>query len=209
MTSFRHSLTMASTEASTSKLVYHDVELGNPRDLAALTIANASPETLEAVKLLNHFARDMAAGNVLIPGLPQGQQPNPRSDRVKQAKEDGNQMLRKGQAEAAADRYTLAAGFAATRPVFEGSHYAREELIVCLNNRAAAYLSAKKWVEALVDADAVLKLRKENVKAHYRKGRAFLGMGRTDEAREAYLLGLEFDPSNEVRCALLASLCMC
>jgi translocation protein SEC72 len=192
---------MASPQASTSALVYHDLSIGNPALLQAVSVpANATPETVAAIHALNVFARDMAAGNVLIPGIPQALTANPRSERITQAKETGNKLLKTAKPLEAIDKYTLAASLAATRPVFEASGHAREELAVLLNNRAAAYLSAKKWVEALADAEAVIKLKRATVKAHFRKGRALLGMERFEDAREAYLLGLEFDPSNEVRC---------
>ena len=40
-------------------------------------------------------------------------------------------------------------------------------------------------------------MRRNWTKAWFRKGKALGALGRTDEAREAFLLGLEFDPSTQ------------
>lgn len=99
----------------------------------------------------------------------------------------------------------MAAEAAATRPLFEPSVLIKEELSVLLCNRAAAYQSMKMWVEALCDAEAVIKLKRNWSKGHFRKAKALHGMGKVHEAKEAALLGLEFEPDNAV-CILLLCL---
>ena len=74
----------------------------------------------------------------------------------------------------------------------------REELGVALSNRAAAYLSSGQLVNALVDAEAVIKLRRNWTKAHWRKGKVLQAMGRLHEARLAIQLGLDFEPEEKV-----------
>jgi len=75
--------------------------------------------------------------------------------------------------------------------------YAKEELSVVLANRAAAYSGMGKWEEALKDAEAVVKIKPQWAKGHFRKARALGGLQRHDEAREAVLVGLHYDGKNE------------
>lgn len=70
-------------------------------------------------------------------------------------------------------------------------------MAVC--NRCAAYMGAGKLEEALADAETTIKLRRNWTKAHFRKGKVLDMMGRFADAREALLLGLEYDPSDVVR----------
>lgn len=74
---------------------------------------------------------------------------------------------------------------------------ARDELSLCLANRSAAFASCEDWVGALCDAEAVVKLKKPWPKGWYRKGKALVGLERWREAREAFELGLQFDPENK------------
>ena len=125
--------------------------------------------------------------------------PNARSQKIAKAKDDGNLHFKKGDWADAVRLYTLAADLAVSRPITESSVYARDELAVALCNRSAAYTNMKEWVNALADAKAVIEYKPSWTKGHFRKGKALIGMGRLDEAKEAYLLGLQFDPSTEVR----------
>lgn len=124
--------------------------------------------------------------------------PNARSQKIAKAKDDGNLHFKKGDWADAVRLYTLAADLAVARPITESSVYARDELAVSLCNRSAAYTNMKEWVNALADAKAVIEYKPSWTKGHFRKGKALIGMGRLDEAKEAYLLGLQFDPSTEV-----------
>ena len=62
-------------------------------------------------------------------------------------------------------------------------------------------LPEKDVISALADAEVVTQIKKPWGKGHYRKDRAFLLMGRFEEAREAVQLGLSLEPANTV-CAL-------
>jgi translocation protein SEC72 len=113
-------------------------------------------------------------------------------------KEEGNAAFKANDFNKAIDLYTVAANAASTRPLFEPSIWIREELSVILCNRAAAYSSAKMWVEALCDAEVVIQFKRNWSKGHFRKAKALQGLGRIDEAKDAALLGLEFEPDNAV-----------
>ncbi|KAG0145766.1 hypothetical protein CROQUDRAFT_45383 [Cronartium quercuum f. sp. fusiforme G11] len=132
------------------------------------------------------------------PPQPQMVQNNQRSQQINRMKEEGNIAFKGNNFERAVEIYSLAAEAAATRPLFEPSIWIKEELSVVLCNRAAAYQSMKKWVEALCDAEAVIKLKRNWSKGHFRKAKALEGMGKLDEAKDAALLGLEFEPDNAV-----------
>jgi len=157
------------------------------------------------LKPLNELARILLTASnpaVVFPPPPQPV-PNERSVKVARAKEAGNVAFKKQEWNDAIKLYTISAEMAASRPVFEANIYARDELALALCNRSAAYLGAGELVNALVDAEAVIQLKRPWIKGHFRKGKALVAMGRLDEGREAFLLGLQFDPTAEVRLACL------
>ncbi|KAA1082198.1 hypothetical protein PGTUg99_026605 [Puccinia graminis f. sp. tritici] len=130
------------------------------------------------------------------PPPPQMVQNNPRSAQITALKEEGNAAFKANDFNKAIELYTVAANAASTRPLFEPSVWIREELAVVLCNRAAAYSSAKMWVEALCDAEVVIQLKRNWNKGHFRKVKALQGLGHIEEAKDAALLGLEFEPDN-------------
>jgi len=156
--------------------------------------------TVEDLKHVNQLARILLTAsnpNVVFPPPPQAV-PNDRSVKVAQTKEAGNQAFKNKAYQDAIKLYSMSADMAGGRPVFEANVYARDELALALCNRSAAYLGAGEYVNALVDAEAVIQLKRPWIKGHFRKGKAMQAMGRLEEAREAFLLGLQFDPSAEV-----------
>ncbi|BGP41201.1 hypothetical protein JCM10450v2_005240 [Rhodotorula kratochvilovae] len=158
--------------------------------------AHITPEDLTP---LNELARILLTASnpaVVFPPPPQPV-PNERSVKVARAKEAGNNAFKQQQWADAIKLYTVSAEMAASRPVFEANVYARDELALALCNRSAAYLGAGEFVNALVDADAVIQLKRPWIKGHFRKGKALVAMGRLEEGREAFLLGLQFDPTAE------------
>ena len=172
----------------------------NPSSPSVVSFAGTPPPSFSQADLtpLNTLARILLANlNLTFPPPPQPA-PNLRSQQIMKAKDDGNAHFRKSEWQDAIRLYSLAADMAATRPVFEANVYARDELAIALCNRSAAYMSAGEWVNALVDAEAVIQLKRPWVKGYFRKGKALAGMGRLEEAKEALLLGLQFDPSAEV-----------
>lgn len=154
--------------------------------------------TSEDLVELNNLSRVLLSNPQMVFPPPPIPAANQRSQMVAKAKDEGNNFFRKGEWAEAIRHYTLSADLAATRPVFEPNVFARDELAITLCNRSAAYLSAGQYLEALIDANVVIDLKKPWVKGYFRKGKALAGMGRLDEAKEALLLGLQFDPSAEV-----------
>ncbi|KEI39172.1 uncharacterized protein L969DRAFT_428530 [Mixia osmundae IAM 14324] len=150
---------------------------------------------------LNSLIQAMLTNNIAIPGPPQPSQ-NARSFQFNKFKEEGNKKFKAGNNADAIKMYTLAADLASSRPLFESSQYIREELSVALSNRSAAYLNAGQNVEALADAETVIKLKRNWDKGHFRKAKALVAFGRLFDARDALLLGLEFEPDNELCNAL-------
>lgn len=124
--------------------------------------------------------------------------PNIRSNHIAKAKEEGNTAFRANKYQDAIRLYSISAALAASRPVYESAQYSRDEMSIALCNRSAAFAADGKWIEALVDANAVIQLKKQWTKGYFRKGKALQGLGRPIEAKEALLLGLEFEPTNEV-----------
>ncbi|SCV70280.1 BQ2448_1674 [Microbotryum intermedium] len=159
--------------------------------------------TTEDLSSLNQLARVLLSNPNAIFPPPPVPQPNERSTQVAQAKEEGNKFFRVKNWSEAIKYYTLSADIAASRPVFEAGVYARDELALTLSNRSAAYMGAGQYVNALCDADAVIQIKRPWMKGHFRRGKALAAMGRLREAREAFLLGLQFDPTaEEVRTAV-------
>ncbi|CAO1624890.1 unnamed protein product [Sympodiomycopsis kandeliae] len=154
--------------------------------------------------LLNALSRSLAA---LPPQIgfppPPNVLPPQRSMAINQAREQGNAAFKKGEYAEAIKFFTLAIDVAASRPLWESAQVARDELAVCLANRSAVFYQVEDWVNALVDAEAVVQLKKPWLKGHFRKGNALVKLHRYAEARRAYLLGLQFDPDSvDLRAAL-------
>lgn len=158
-----------------------------------------SPFTSKDLKSLNQLSAILlsATDPNWLPPMPQAV-PNARSMQINKFKDEGNVAFRKENWTEAIKQYTASADLAASRPLFESNAYARDELAITLCNRSAAYLCRKDYVNALVDADAVILLKKPWVKGYFRRGKALSAMERLDEAKEALLLGLQFDPSAQV-----------
>jgi len=85
----------------------------------------------------------------------------------------------------------------------------REETVVALCNRSAAFAFVEAWcvlhndaidprANALADADAVVALKRPWTKGHFRKARALVGLDRLEEARDALVDGLQFEPDDKV-----------
>lgn len=85
-----------------------------------------------------------------------------------------------------------------SRPPWESSNIAREELTLVVCNRSAAFYAAGDYLSSLIDAEVVISLKRPWSKGHYRKGRALLALGDLEGAMEAVTLGLQFEPNNQV-----------
>jgi len=119
-----------------------------------------------------------------------------RTPLVQKAKEEGNQLFKRNQHEQAINKYNVAANFAASRFPWETSNLTRDELSVVVCNRSAAYLASGDPIGALLDADAVVQLKRPWSKGHFRKAKALLALGKLEEAKECAFLGLQFEPDS-------------
>jgi len=146
---------------------------------------------------LNLIAKMLqAAPELAVPPPPNIMHPG-RSQAVHKAKEEGNNFYKQGKTAQAIQVYSLSASIAASRPPWEASQIVKDELSVIMCNRSAAFAMSGDYVSALVDADVVIQLKRPWSKGHFRKGKALVGLGRLEEAREAISLGLQFDPDNQ------------
>jgi tetratricopeptide (TPR) repeat protein len=120
-------------------------------------------------------------------------------------REKGNSHFKAGRFEAAVAKYTEALNHLATFSV--GSEEARKmkrrSRLLCLLNRAASNLKLSKWQEVIDDCSEVLAAQPKNVKALFRRAKAYLLMGRLDEAEEDIYRAQEVAPGNEELGSLL------
>jgi translocation protein SEC72 len=144
---------------------------------------------------LNKLANALSSVNGAVP--PPNYTSEKLSSQILYFKENGNTQYQKKNYDEAIKLYSRAVDLAFTRPVWESSMRTREDLSICLSNRAAAYMAVDDWINAYVDAVAVVQLKNHWSKGHFRKGRALMGLKRFDEAVEAFKLGLTYDPENK------------
>lgn len=105
------------------------------------------------------------------------------SSSAEELKNQGNLLFSSGNFEEAVDVFTLAIS-------------ADPENAVLYSNRSAAFASLKQWNEAIEDAKKTTELRPDWGKGWSRLGAALQGIGNFKEAHEAFLKGIQVDPSN-------------
>lgn len=144
---------------------------------------------------LNQLTKNLNSikGNIPPPNVANQQ----LSMQIGRLKEEGNKNFHLKKYAEAIKLYSLAVDMAFQRSVWEPHALAKEELSVCLSNRAAAYLALEAWVDAYVDALSVVKAKRDWSKGYFRMGKALVGLKRFEEALEAFKLGLGFDPKSE------------
>ncbi|RDB23380.1 Hsp70-Hsp90 organizing protein 3 [Hypsizygus marmoreus] len=125
---------------------------------------------------------------------------------VTSTKDEGNALFKSGLHTAAINRYTGAASVAISRPPWEANQFMREELSTVISNRSAAYYEAHDYIAALADAEAVIQVRRNWSKGHFRKAKALLGLNRLGEAADAVKVGLAFEPANTELSSFLAEI---
>jgi tetratricopeptide (TPR) repeat protein len=64
-------------------------------------------------------------------------------------------------------------------------------------NRSMAYLKQKIYANALMDASEAIKLKPGYLKAHHRRGKAYTGLGKYEEAIRDFQYILENEPENK------------
>lgn len=96
----------------------------------------------------------------------------------------------------------MAVSLAVQRPPWEASGLMRDELSMVLSNRSAAYFEMGDYISALVDAEAVIQIKKPWSKGYFRKAKALMQLHSYQEAKETLEIGLTFEPENNVRILL-------
>ncbi|KAI8886839.1 TPR-like protein [Backusella circina FSU 941] len=132
--------------------------------------------------------------------LPAPNKPNPElNNRVNKLKLEGNAAYKAKKYKEALALYDKAVELAWSRPLWEplAFQYVREELAPILSNRSATQVYLDNHVSALVDAEAVTRLKRDWGKGWFRKGKALHGLGRYQEAMEAYRTGLIYDSKSD------------
>ncbi|KAG5639959.1 hypothetical protein DXG03_002136, partial [Asterophora parasitica] len=145
---------------------------------------------------LNRLSSLLAANPSLLCPPPANVVSQKLSQVVTSTKDEGNSLFKSSLHTAAINRYTAAASIAVSRPPWEANQLMREELSTVISNRSAAFFEAQDYVSALADAEAVIQIRRNWSKGHFRKSKALLGMNKLRDAAEAVRLGLSFEPTN-------------
>ncbi|GJE91311.1 hypothetical protein PsYK624_074600 [Phanerochaete sordida] len=184
-----------------------DIALGPPENVAALceehkrdkcTECDVDFSNLNRISWLLHMNP-----NLRCPPPPQ-MVTQKLSQAVTQVKEEGNTLFKTGQHPQAIARYAMALQIASQRPPWEASALARDEYSTVLSNRSAAYYEAGDYINALVDAEAVIQVKKPWSKGYFRKAKALLQLHSYQEAKETLELGLSFEAENQEMLSLLA-----
>ncbi|KAF9924727.1 hypothetical protein FBU30_005366 [Linnemannia zychae] len=178
-----------------------DLFIANDKVVCAKHKNEVCSECNQSFIEINDLARHLKSTNGQVP--PPGAVLPLRSQQIAKMREEGNTHFRAQRHQEAIIAYTNAINIAFDRPLWEPTQIAREELAVLLCNRSAAYIARKEWVNAYVDAEGVIELKRPWSKGHFRLGKALFGMGRMEECIQALKLGLMFDPeSAEIQKAL-------
>lgn len=176
-----------------------DINLGQPGDAIALCGKHNLEKCAECNAdyiALNRLSRILLNNQSLRCPPPPQVVTQKLSQAITNVKEEGNTFFKGGMHENAIQRYSMAAGIAVQRPSWEAQQIMREELSTILSNRSAAFLEAGDYIGALVDAEAVITLKRHWSKGHFRRAKALVKLEQYHEAKEAILLGLSFEPGN-------------
>lgn len=132
--------------------------------------------------------------------LPPPNQPIPSvNEKVTQLKINGNQAYKVNQYTKAIELYTAAIQLSWSRVLWEplAFQFVKEELTPILSNRSSAYYNLGRFGEALVDAEIVIRLKKDWSKGYYRKGKALFELKRFAEAISSYRHGLLYEADSQ------------
>ncbi|ODN75402.1 hypothetical protein L202_06559 [Cryptococcus amylolentus CBS 6039] len=129
---------------------------------------------------------------------PPNVKPQPqRAQMVMALKDQGNAAFKVKKYDVAAQFYSKATDSALSRPPWEPAALGREEAIIMLGNRSASHAYMGNWPAALADAETCIALKRSWMKGHVRKARALMGMERYEEAKQAVVDGLQYEPREE------------
>lgn len=184
-----------------SDLTHFDLQpLQIDPEAKAITIGpttRKAPRTLVAeIQSLNALHTTLISGQegVSPAGIPLPPVPvNPkRSAHITKIRDTGNAEAKKGHYAEALKLYTAAIELASTRPLWEPSQLAREELASLYATRAGGYMALQMWAEGAVDAETSVELKRVGDATPWvRRGRCLVEMGRLEEAREYVKKGIE------------------
>ncbi|ORX34371.1 hypothetical protein BD324DRAFT_583396 [Kockovaella imperatae] len=160
------------------------------------SICEACGVDFNGLNYMHQFLR--GAPDEAIPPPPNVQPPPQRAEMIKNMKEQGNTAFKEGKFPIAIQHYSKSADMALSRAPWELAAVSREETAIALCNRSAAFAIAGAWQNALADAEAVVALKRPWGKGHFRKARALLGLERLEDARQAIIDGLQFEPNDDV-----------
>ncbi|WVQ76807.1 hypothetical protein IAR50_006481 [Cryptococcus sp. DSM 104548] len=147
------------------------------------------------VNFLHQFLR-FAPVEAIPP--PPNVKPQPqRAQMVMALKDQGNAAFKVKKYDVAAQFYSKATDSALSRPPWEPAALGREEAIIMLGNRSASHANMGDWPAALADAETCISLKRSWMKGHVRKARALMGMERYEEAKQAVVDGLQYEPREE------------
>ncbi|XP_076344799.1 unc-45 myosin chaperone isoform X2 [Tachypleus tridentatus] len=107
--------------------------------------------------------------------------------RAQELKEEGNKLFKAGDHQGAIKTYTKALNLCPEKC---------QERIVCLKNRAAAFLKLGQYENAVKDTNAVLEEEPSDVKALFRRSQAYEELGKFNEAFKDALAVQHLEPKN-------------
>jgi translocation protein SEC72 len=184
-----------------------------------LSVTSSDKSVQEAIAIVNalhgSFKNLETANNVPPPPVPV----NPkRSAQINKLRESAGQSAKKGQFQEAIRLLGVAIDMAATRPGWEPSGLAREELGLCYLARAAANAEANNFVEGWKDAEASTECKRGpqtgpqgqkipgNPRAFIIGGKCLMEMSRFDEAVKWFERAIEIEGRDGVDGAQLVLL---
>ena len=184
---------MATTDDALETYTHLPVHIDSASKQVSVTLSDKTvQEAIATVNALHASLKNLETAN----GVPPPPVPvNPkRSAQINKLRESAGQSAKKSQFQDATRLLTVAIDMASTRPGWEPSGLAREELGLCYLARAAANTESNNWVEGWKDAECSTECKRGpqtgpqgqripgNPRAFILGGRCLIEMSRFDEA---------------------------
>lgn len=123
-----------------------------------------------------------------------------KSKTIPLLREEGNALFKSGQIQEASDKYFKALGFLESlsiheKPGSEAWNNIERDKVPFLLNYSQCQLSLKNYPEVIRQTSTVLEFDPINVKALFRRGKAFSASWSREEAERDFKRVLELDPS--------------
>jgi len=110
----------------------------------------------------------------------------------KKRKDEGNELFKHAAYEKAFRRYSQAVAFV---DAMENKEPASSLLLPCYLNMAACKLKTESYKEVISWSTKALELDSKNVKALFRRGKAYSNVNENEKAKSDLVLALQLDPS--------------